>query len=130
MKIATLKPRLPMLDNLRPMFHVEPQRLRGSMLQKRNWRLLAEHPLCQHCQVKVSREVDHIIPLWAGGEDIESNLQALCDDCHKAKTAEEAGARAVGGTVDLLYKRSTKPRAPHLRIKNALLEPGDGPQIA
>ena len=31
-------------------------------------------------------EVDHIIELQDGGQDIASNLQALCPQCHKEKT--------------------------------------------
>ena len=46
--------------------------------------------------------LDHIIPLCDFPHDPqnpyapwrESNLQILCEDCHKAKTAREAGARA------------------------------------
>jgi 5-methylcytosine-specific restriction protein A len=33
---------------------------------------------------------DHIVPLWAGGLDVETNTQALCDACHDAKTAAES----------------------------------------
>lgn len=33
---------------------------------------------------------DHIIPLAEDGLDAESNLQALCEDCHRHKTAEES----------------------------------------
>ncbi|KOR22809.1 HNH endonuclease [Burkholderia cenocepacia] len=39
-------------------------------------------------------EVDHEVPLEQGGSNDDSNLQLLCDDCHKAKTAAEASARA------------------------------------
>lgn len=34
-------------------------------------------------------ELDHIIPLSAGGPDDLSNLQILCANCHAAKTQEE-----------------------------------------
>ncbi len=34
---------------------------------------------------------DHILPLAWGGEPLdERNLQALCEDCHKRKTQDEA----------------------------------------
>lgn len=39
-------------------------------------------------------EIDHIKPLWNGGLDIDVNLQFLCRDCHKIKTAKEATERA------------------------------------
>jgi 5-methylcytosine-specific restriction endonuclease McrA len=42
--------------------------------------------------------VDHITPKAKGGTDEDTNLEATCDDCHKAKTAAEA-AEAQGRTV-------------------------------
>jgi hypothetical protein len=38
-------------------------------------------------------EIDHRVPLWAGGDNDESNLWLLCVDCHKRKTAQEASQR-------------------------------------
>ena len=74
------------------------KRLRGSGLQKRNARLSQQEPLCVRCQAKgrvsVAKEWDHIIPLWKGGKDEESNLQGLCTPCHKDKTREDMGLRA------------------------------------
>jgi 5-methylcytosine-specific restriction protein A len=59
-----------------------------------------DNPLCCHCQaegrVAQGQEVDHIVPLWAGGEDDETNYQTLCKPHHAAKTAREAGERARG----------------------------------
>jgi len=50
--------------------------------------------LCQPClraqRVTVATEVDHIIPKAAGGTDEPSNLQAICNTCHFAKTAAES----------------------------------------
>lgn len=39
-------------------------------------------------------EYDHIVPLWLGGANRESNLQAVTKDAHKRKTANEAKVRA------------------------------------
>lgn len=39
-------------------------------------------------------EYDHIIPLWLGGTNTESNLQAVTSASHKRKTAAEAKVRA------------------------------------
>lgn len=65
---------------------------------RRRARWLAEHPLCERCEerdrVTAAEEVDHRIPLWAGGADDESNFSSLCRDCHGAKTAAEAAERA------------------------------------
>lgn len=61
---------------------------------------LQAHPLCIHChqagRVQAAAEVDHVIPLADGGADDDSNMQSLCRDCHAAKTAAEAAARAKG----------------------------------
>lgn len=40
--------------------------------------------------------VDHIVPLWKGGSDDDSNKEVLCVSCHDAKTAREAAERARG----------------------------------
>ncbi len=37
---------------------------------------------------------DHVVPLWEDGRECESNLQLLCQVCHKRKSAEEAKRRA------------------------------------
>ena len=39
-------------------------------------------------------ELDHMIPLWAGGLDCyETNAQALCNPCHASKSQRENIAR-------------------------------------
>jgi len=74
-------------------------------------------------------EVDHKVPLWAGGEDADHNLQVLCIECHRDKTATEAGARAGGGECRSGLQHHGKPRAPHSQKKNSPFNPvlGDGP---
>lgn len=52
-------------------------------------------------------EYDHIVPLWLGGRNAESNLQAVTSDAHKGKTASEAKVRA----------RCNAVRKKHLGIK-------------
>jgi len=47
-------------------------------------------PICAHCHEAAATEVDHIVPLRAGGARLElSNLQALCHPCHTAKTRRD-----------------------------------------
>ncbi len=63
----------------------------------RTWRRvrlfhLQEHPLCVVCletgQTTAATEVDHIAPLTAGGERLDSrNLRSLCERHHKQITA-------------------------------------------
>lgn len=36
-------------------------------------------------------EIDHVVPLASGGTDTRGNVQALCTDCHRAKTRREQG---------------------------------------
>ena len=53
--------------------------------------------MCQPCLTKgrptQATQVDHIKPKADGGTDDLGNLQAICDDCHKRKTAEDSGYR-------------------------------------
>lgn len=44
------------------------------------------------CDVQAT-QIDHVVNFKAGGSHAMSNLQAVCDTCHKRKTAKEA-ARA------------------------------------
>ena len=45
-------------------------------------------------------EVDHVIPLYKGGLDVDANKQSLCIPCHKQKTAADLGnARHPGCSV-------------------------------
>jgi len=39
-------------------------------------------------------QVDHIVPLWEGGEDVDSNRQILCQNCHREKCREEAARKS------------------------------------
>jgi 5-methylcytosine-specific restriction protein A len=53
---------------------------------------LEEHPYCVVCG-EVATEVDHVIPLSAGGADDESNYQSLCKTHHSVKTGRHDRAR-------------------------------------
>lgn len=56
----------------------------------------------------VKVEYDHIVPLWLGGANSESNLQAVVSEAHKRKTAAEAKVRA----------KCNRTRKAHLGIKS------------
>lgn len=105
-KLQTLKPRLATAPTSRvPMLKVRPgtvERKRGSAgVKDRNRIRERDCGLCQACdaqgRVSLGTEVDHKVPLWAGGSDDESNKWLLCTPCHEAKTAAEAAQRAAGG---------------------------------
>jgi 5-methylcytosine-specific restriction enzyme A len=53
--------------------------------------------LCQPCRrqqrIVPARQVDHVLPKAKGGTDDPANLQAICDPCHLAKSAEDQGKR-------------------------------------
>lgn len=74
-------------------------RTRGDRWMRIRKLILLEEPLCRHCltegRTTQAREVDHIIPLEDEGTDDRANLQALCRQCHKQKTAFDTAKRAV-----------------------------------
>lgn len=55
--------------------------------------VLAEEPFCRMCLAEGKRvkadEVDHIVPLAAGGSEDRANRQALCKPHHEAKSLRE-----------------------------------------
>lgn len=89
MKATKLKPKVAMLTS--PVQSLAPtERIRGSVRQQRNYRLLADEPMCRVCKKRAAMEIDHIVPLECGGDESESNLQPICIPCHTDKTASEA----------------------------------------
>lgn len=104
MRLQTLKPRIPsaggrltQVGRLRA-----TERLRGRAAVERRERYLRMHPICGNCdkhdRTAASTVPDHTVPLWAGGADnLEANGNALCGECHDAKTECEARMRAAGG---------------------------------
>ncbi len=74
----------------------QDKRKRGRAGQRDRAQVLAEEPYCRRCleQGKHVRadEVDHIVPLAAGGSDERANKQALCRPCHEVKSKAERAA--------------------------------------
>ena len=74
--------------------HRRSRRRRPSAAQRgygRGWRklraaVLRATPRCRSCGGPAT-EVDHIVPLRAGGSHALANLQPLCKPCHSSKTA-------------------------------------------
>lgn len=100
-RLTTLKPRLAPAK-VRDLRMVDPtQRQRGRTWMDRRAAWFRKHPLCVMCEsqgrVTAATQLDHVVPLWEGGSDDDTNFQSLCADCHKAKTAEEATRRTGGG---------------------------------
>ncbi len=78
------------------------KRITGRKLQRMRAALFVRNPLCAEClkqgRVTEATQRDHIIPLFDGGADDESNEQGLCDVCHDVKSkAERLRARVGAG---------------------------------
>lgn len=41
-------------------------------------------------------QIDHLVPLEQGGSNDDTNLRPMCNECHQAKTADEARERSKG----------------------------------
>lgn len=76
------------------------QRTRGRILQRIRDFHFAAQPWCVACLAKgvkeLATELDHVIPLFKGGVDDDSNRQGLCSACHEAKTREDMGYSESG----------------------------------
>lgn len=82
-------------------------KLRKQVMDRDRW-------LCQPCaragRITVATECDHITPICNGGNDDPLNLQAICTDCHKAKSAQEAN-----GGRDVIVRGCDPDGRPHGR---------------
>lgn len=106
-KLQTLRSRLqPASNRIATLVAPRPDtvpRVRGwKGVNDRNRIRARDCGLCQECRrqgrVSAGTVVDHIVPLWKGGSDEDSNKELLCQTpCHDAKSAREAGERARGG---------------------------------
>ena len=68
----------------------------------------------------VKVEFDHVVPLWLGGENRESNLQAVTAKAHKAKTATEATVRAKVNRNQLKRMAKKPSSLTHQRFKRLM----------
>lgn len=103
MKLRTLKPTLRTLGSAQRLAPTPSEnRLTGSGLQRRRWKLWQANPHCAKCgrltDWPYGFEADHIIRIDRGGPDTEENLQLLCcwtdvdgskKGCHAEKTQRE-----------------------------------------
>jgi len=86
------------------------------MTAKRKAEVLARQAWCFLCHARFGRlsdvEIDHRIPLELLGDEGVENLQALCADCHKAKTASDkrsiAKAKRVAGETGQRARRKRR----------------------
>lgn len=84
----------------------------------------AQHPFCAHCDARgITRaavEMDHVVPLALGGEDVDDNIQGLCLPCHAIKTALEQAS--AGGAAN--HPGWLRPATCHLTMISG--PPGSG----
>jgi len=97
-RAPTLSSRLSAPPSRVPISESSHARITGRALQTIRRRHFQQQPLCVHCLERglttAATQIDHRRPLWDGGQDVESNRQGLCDDCHAEKTADESRRRA------------------------------------
>lgn len=104
-RLPSLKPRLAVTNAQRiNVDTVQARRITGRALQARRLRLWIERgQCCAMCGAMVVHpygyELDHVVPLYLGGEDVDANCQLLCawrdedgqmQGCHVAKTRQDA----------------------------------------
>lgn len=75
--------------------------------------IAAQDGVCKRaCCGAPAVDVDHIIPLWAGGSNRDDNLEGLCVPHHKQKTQAEAKARAKAKRIEARTTGARRPRKP------------------
>jgi len=105
-KLKMHRPAIKMADTQRvKVAVVADRRITGRRLQARRLAVWQRDPTCAVCGRVVAYpagfELDHIVPLFMGGEDVEANCQILCVDspdgryqgCHAKKTRTDLGGR-------------------------------------
>jgi 5-methylcytosine-specific restriction protein A len=72
------------------------RRKRDECMRLANWRCQVMLPgIC----IGAASQCDHIVAVADGGGHELTNLRAVCDPCHKARTAQQGGGfRRGGGT--------------------------------
>lgn len=100
MKLGKITPRIATLKVQRVQSNQghrsRERRTTGRKLQDRRLKMWTTDPQCAMCgrftMFPDGFELDHIQPLFKGGEDVEANCQILCngtDGCHEKKTKQD-----------------------------------------
>lgn len=117
MKLQTLKPKLKAIDT-RTIKVLEAKagttpRIYGDTWGKIRQRIAKQHNYtCAHCGLiwrSHIDQIDHIKPLEQGGSNNDSNLQPLCNQCHKVKTASERKNQPVTYIKGIVFPEDIYP---------------------
>ena len=106
-RLQTLKPRVqPLQSRQASAIASGDVRIRGNSLQAIRRRIFERDCglcVCPRCKVqdavRAASIVDHVTPLWAGGQESDDNRQSISVECHDLKSAHEAKCRARGAFV-------------------------------
>lgn len=73
----------------------ESTRIRGHKWVRWRREILRVRPLCVECEregrAEAATEIDHVVALCNGGSNEAENLQPLCSEHHRRKTASDLG---------------------------------------
>lgn len=79
---------------------------------------------CCTSLLSASFQLDHIVPLWDGGEDnFETNAQALCGTCHADKTQREQMERTSRRRASVAVAIASAKRQSAVAIASAKRQP-------
>ncbi len=68
---------------------IHQKRQGGARWHKLEKAKLKANPICEVCERNFATEVDHIREIQDGGGEFDwDNLQSICHECHKTKSAE------------------------------------------
>ena len=74
-------------------FYASRRKKRMAITYEMRWELACQQRWkCKGCKklLPAAAQVDHVVPLSAGGDDKMDNMQILCANCHAEKTRREA----------------------------------------
>lgn len=93
MKVLSTKRIKTQITGIKERGLISSVRQRGDNWMRVRLKWFRANPLCVSCEsnglIVAAEELDHIVPLFKGGADDESNYQSLCVPCHKEKTRRD-----------------------------------------
>lgn len=78
--------------------------------EKRRLRILQRDPVCKACELELSNEVDHLVPLERGGSNEDANLQGLDKTCHSRKTQYEQRIKDPAKVMQMVREEGRRGR--------------------